>query len=600
MPRIYVNNFSTTLSAAIVSTGATSITITSATGLPTLSTGEYYLLTIDDSTNREIVKVTSRSGTTLTIVRAQEGTTANTFVNGTAIEMRDTAASYNNIDDVGNFYTNNYHEGYTTTATAAGTTTLTVSSTGLQYFTGSTTQTVVLPVTSTLTLGHKFKVKNLSSGSVTVQSSGANSVQVIAGGNSAIFTCIILLGTTAASWSVEYFTAAGGLTPWTSDISTGGYTLANDANANGVFIRGSTTGNNPITLTCSYLDIKRPSGTASGSIFYMYEAPTSGTDFIGFTAPVSVTASYTITLPATGGSGANFITTSGNTWSYTSMGANVAAWITSPTSANLATAVSDETGSGALVFATSPTLVTPALGTPASGTMTNVTGLPLTTGVTGTLAVTNGGTGRATSTTAYGLIAAGTTATGVQQTISPGTSGLPLISAGASALASFAQLSLTAGVTGVLPVANGGLSSAGRFSVYRNAAQSIASSTFTKVLFDAATEDVSGWFDITTNNRFTPLLAGTYLFLGAVQINSMDDQKWMVVQLSKNGSALQRFNTSYASGISNQTVSAAGFTSMNGSTDYIEMQVYQEDIVSRSIQTGAAFTYLTGIRIGPV
>jgi hypothetical protein len=48
-----------------------------------------------------------------------------------------------------------------------------------------------------------------------------------------------------------------------------------------------------------------------------------------------------------------------------------------PSSANLASLVSDETGSGALVFATSPTLVTPALGTPASGTLTNCTGLPV-------------------------------------------------------------------------------------------------------------------------------------------------------------------------------------------------------------------------------
>ena len=58
------------------------------------------------------------------------------------------------------------------------------------------------------------------------------------------------------------------------------------------------------------------------------------------------------------------------------------------TSAQLAGVVSDETGSGALVFGTSPTLnspvlVTPALGTPASGTLTNATGLPISTGVSG-------------------------------------------------------------------------------------------------------------------------------------------------------------------------------------------------------------------------
>lgn len=49
----------------------------------------------------------------------------------------------------------------------------------------------------------------------------------------------------------------------------------------------------------------------------------------------------------------------------------------STTSLQLKNTISDETGSGALVFATSPTLVTPALGTPASGTLTNCIDLPL-------------------------------------------------------------------------------------------------------------------------------------------------------------------------------------------------------------------------------
>ena len=63
------------------------------------------------------------------------------------------------------------------------------------------------------------------------------------------------------------------------------------------------------------------------------------------------------------------------------LGAGVAAFLATPSSANLATAVTGETGSGALVFATSPTLVTPVLGTPASGDLTSCTGSPTFTNV---------------------------------------------------------------------------------------------------------------------------------------------------------------------------------------------------------------------------
>jgi hypothetical protein len=54
--------------------------------------------------------------------------------------------------------------------------------------------------------------------------------------------------------------------------------------------------------------------------------------------------------------------------------AGVQTWLANPTSANLRAAVTDETGTGSLVFATSPTLVTPNLGTPSALVGTNITG----------------------------------------------------------------------------------------------------------------------------------------------------------------------------------------------------------------------------------
>ena len=99
---------------------------------------------------------------------------------------------------------NNLKLGYTTTATAAGTTTLTVASNYRQLFTGSTTQTLVLPVTSTLALGMAYVVENNSSGSITVQSSGFNTVATVIAGTTIEFTCILVTGTTAASWDYNY------------------------------------------------------------------------------------------------------------------------------------------------------------------------------------------------------------------------------------------------------------------------------------------------------------------------------------------------------------------------------------------------------------
>lgn len=68
--------------------------------------------------------------------------------------------------------------------------------------------------------------------------------------------------------------------------------------------------------------------------------------------------------------------TTGNTISALSTGAGILDWLTTPSSALLRTALTDETGTGSAVFNTSPTLVTPALGTPSAIVLTNATGLP--------------------------------------------------------------------------------------------------------------------------------------------------------------------------------------------------------------------------------
>jgi hypothetical protein len=138
-----------------------------------------------------------------------------------------------------NVFARNFFQGFSTTATAAGTTTLSVGSNPVQEFTGSTTQVVKLPTTS-LYAGAQYTIVNSSSGAVTVQSSGANTIVVMAAGTAATFTALVDTPTTAANWANGYY-ANYFLPSTTSTVTAAGTTTLTIAATQVQVFTGSTT-----------------------------------------------------------------------------------------------------------------------------------------------------------------------------------------------------------------------------------------------------------------------------------------------------------------------------------------------------------------------
>ena len=157
-------------------------------------------------------------------------------------------------------------------------------------------------------------------------------------------------------------------------------------NAKGLITGVTTTAVNPAndgTLTLAV------SGTGlSGSASFTANQSSASTFTVTSNATNANTVSTIVARDGSGNFSAGTITASlTGTASNVTTNANLTGHVTSVgnaavlgsfTSSQLATALTDETGSGANVFATSPTLVTPVLGTPSSGTLTSCTGLPIT------------------------------------------------------------------------------------------------------------------------------------------------------------------------------------------------------------------------------
>ncbi len=246
----------------------------------------------------------------------------------------------------------------------------------------------------------------------------------------------------------------------------------------------------------------------------------------------------------------------------TSFGSGIATFLGTPSSANLATAVTDETGSGALVFATSPTLVTPILGTPTSGTLTNATGLPIVAGTTGTLTETRGGTNQTTYTSGDLLYAS------ASNTLSK------------RAIGSTGQF---LGIASGVPTWKGGLT-AFRASLSSN--QTVTALAFTKILCNTEDYDTGGMYDNATNYRYLPTIAGKYSIKIYIIATTNAANGFIAPHIYKNGVTYAKTFAFYIVADTLYTTVSADVT-LNGSTDYVE---FYAQIQGTSIVAGSYFT----------
>lgn len=164
----------------------------------------------------------------------------------------------------------------------------------------------------------------------------------------------------------------------------------------------------------------------------------------------------------------------------------------------------------------------------------------------------------------------------------------------------FARLGI--GSTGQSLIVSSGLpawTSKPSFSVYSTAGQSVSASTPTKIQFNNELFDTNNNFDSSSNYRFTPTIAGSYLLSCAIRFggSGVGSGKQIVASIYKNGSELHSTTTAEPSGSFGVSCAVTAVVTMNGSTDYVEFYVNQGGTGSFNLNTSGANVFASGAKV---
>ena len=146
----------------------------------------------------------------------------------------------------------------------------------------------------------------------------------------------------------------------------------------------------------------------------------------------------------------------------------------------------------------------------------------------------------------------------------------------------------------------GGIQSTPFFEAYRSADVSVGSGSTVKVTCDVEKFDSNGYYDNSTNYRFTPLVAGKYFCYGSIGYNVNNAILRVTAELRKNGTATHACSTltsSSGAGYEDVTALTSGIVEFNGSTDYLEFYTFHNSGLSRSYRGSYSRTFFGAYRI---